>query len=171
MGEGEGSDDVFVGPTVLDELEGEVIEEFGMAWGFATRAEVVDTSDEAFTEEFLPDAVHGDPRGEGVALVGDPVGEFETTALVRRDFRLGLPGGDPDETAGDGFAEGVGIASDGDAHVGGGFDVLDGEGVWLAGVEIFAVAYLKIEVLDLGIEFVALFLVLGFGAVAKAFEL
>ena len=39
-----------------------------------------------------------------------------------------------------------------------------------SGVEVFAVANLEIEVLDLGIEFVALFLVLGFVAVAEAFE-
>ena len=53
-----------------------------MGWGFATEAEVIGAADQAIAEVSLPDAIDDHPRGEGVIGVSEPMGEFETTAVV-----------------------------------------------------------------------------------------
>ena len=46
-------------------------------------AEVVDTPDEPFAEEVLPDSIGEHARSERILQVGQPLGEFEPTALGR----------------------------------------------------------------------------------------
>ena len=51
-------------PTIFDELEGEVVEKFGMARQFSGGAEVIGGADDAGTVEPVPDAIDHDACGE-----------------------------------------------------------------------------------------------------------
>jgi len=70
-------DELFAAPAKAHELGGEVVEEFGMAGGFATGAEVIWRAHEAVAEEFAPKVIHGDAGGERVLRGNEPLGEFE----------------------------------------------------------------------------------------------
>ena len=54
-------------PAVVHEIDGEPVEQLGVAWVFALGAEVGGGGDEAGAEEHLPDAIHCDAGGERVA--------------------------------------------------------------------------------------------------------
>lgn len=74
-------------PTGIDELKGEVVEEFGVAGPHALSAEVLGSFDEAGAEELLPEAVYGDAGGEGVFFFDEPVGEVHATWDVAGFFK------------------------------------------------------------------------------------
>ena len=61
--------------AVLNELLGEVIEQFGFCGLAAGEAEVARTRDEALAEVMLPDAVGDDTPRQRVVGSGDPFGE------------------------------------------------------------------------------------------------
>ena len=89
---GGGRDDLFDEalhvPAVLHEIDGEPVEQFGVARLLALRAEVGGGGDEAGAEEDLPEAIHLDARGERVLAHRDPVGEAEA---VGRHWRASAP--------------------------------------------------------------------------------
>ena len=62
-------------PAGIDELKGEVVEEFGVAGPHALGAEVLRGFDESGAEELLPEAVDGDAGGEGIFFLDKPVCE------------------------------------------------------------------------------------------------
>ena len=74
---GDFSNELLHRPAVFDEAEGEVVEEFRVAWELAGLAEVIGSTNDAFTEKVFPNAVGHDAGGEGVFGIGNPVGEFE----------------------------------------------------------------------------------------------
>ena len=131
MAIGGGRDDEFeelLGiPTGFAEFNSEPVEEFGVAGGGAHDTEVFSGVDEALAEDFLPEAVDGDARGEGVGGVGDPLGESE--AIAGGTFFEGMQSGR--SGGGDLFADLVILAAHEDVGHGGsvGFfdlDVSDG---------------------------------------------
>lgn len=74
--------ELFDGPALFHEAEGEVIEESGVRGGFAAEAEVGGGSDESFSEVLEPDAVDHNTHEERVLGAGDPAGELESSALI-----------------------------------------------------------------------------------------
>ena len=94
----------------------------------ATRAEVIDAAHNAFAEELLPDAIHDDASGERIAPISDPVRELHATTFVGGDDGKVVPRGDTQAAAAHFITESIGIASNGDAHVGRLRDIVHGEG-------------------------------------------
>ena len=56
------------------------VEQLGMGRQPPLAAEVLRRRDQAAAEEHLPDAVHGDARGQRVAAIGQPAGQAEAVA-------------------------------------------------------------------------------------------
>ena len=75
-------DQAFDVPVVVHEVDGEPVEQFGVAGVFALGAEVGGGGDEAGAEEDLPEAIHFDAGGERMLAHRHPVGEAE--AVGRR---------------------------------------------------------------------------------------
>ncbi len=86
MSVGGGRDDFFDRafdvPTVIHEVDGEPVEQIGMAGELALGAEVGGRGDEAGTEEALPEAIHFDAGWERVLAHRNPVGEAETVGCA-----------------------------------------------------------------------------------------
>jgi len=61
-------------PPAFDELDRQIVEQFGMARLLALTPEVLRRGDEAGAEELLPEPVHGDSGGERVAGIDEPAG-------------------------------------------------------------------------------------------------
>ena len=76
LGEDDGLHESFDIPTGVDEFEGKVVEEFGVAGPGSLRSKIFGSFDKAGAEELLPEAVHGNAGGEGILLVNEPVGEI-----------------------------------------------------------------------------------------------
>ena len=74
------------GPAVFLEEEGEVIEEVSLKGFAGLHSEVAGGFDERGARDVHPDAVGPDTGGQRVTLVGEPVGEFKTSASVLKDF-------------------------------------------------------------------------------------
>src|SRR5438067_9039138 len=66
---------LFEAPAVLDEFDGEPVQQLRMGRTLAARPEVVRRADEALTEVPLPDAIDDDACRERVLRRGDPVGK------------------------------------------------------------------------------------------------
>ena len=62
-------------PTGFHELEGEMVEEFGVAGPHPLGSKVFGGFDDSGAEELLPETIDGDAGGEGVFLIDQPVGE------------------------------------------------------------------------------------------------
>ena len=79
-------------PAVVHELDREGVEQFRVRGQFAGRSEVVDGADQACAKEPVPGAVDNDAGGQRIPRRGEPLGQFETAALVgwqRRDLAVG----------------------------------------------------------------------------------
>ena len=78
--------------SVLAELNGQPIEEFGVIGGGSLGAEVTVCSDKTITEEGTPGPVDGDPVPKRVVRADQPTGEFQSVGgfffiLQFKDFR------------------------------------------------------------------------------------
>ena len=69
-------------PAGVDEALGEPIEQFRVRGQAALFAEVTRCADESASEVVLPEAIHHDAGGEGIAWVGDGLGEFESATAL-----------------------------------------------------------------------------------------
>lgn len=72
------SDDVFDIPLLVEEFEGEIVEQFGMGWEIALRAEFFGGADQADAEEGLPKSIGEDSVSERVIGLHEPLGEIES---------------------------------------------------------------------------------------------
>jgi hypothetical protein len=64
-------------PACADEFSGEPVEQFRVAREFASDAEVLDGLDQPGTEVHLPPPIDGDPGGERIGRVHQPLGEVQ----------------------------------------------------------------------------------------------
>src|SRR5262249_30080194 len=64
----------------LAEFDSEPVEQFGMSWRFALRAEIFGCPDEAGSEKLLPKAIDGNARGERVGRIDKPSRKTEPVA-------------------------------------------------------------------------------------------
>ena len=58
-----------------------------MRWLIAFIAEIVRGSDDSMSKVMLPNSIHDHPGQQGVAGIGEPFGEFESSAGVRGCLR------------------------------------------------------------------------------------
>jgi hypothetical protein len=90
LGEEQTADELLGGPTVhMDKLPGQVIEQFRMGGAFSERAEVVDGTHKAASEEVVPDAIDPDAGHQRVGRVGQLARQFEAAAGIARLDGLG----------------------------------------------------------------------------------
>ena len=77
-------DEAFDVPAVVAEIDGQPIEQFGMARVLALGAEVGGGGDDAGAEEDLPEAIYFDAGGERMLAHRDPLGEAEAVGAGGR---------------------------------------------------------------------------------------
>ena len=75
------SDQLFDRPSLLDKLTRQVIQQLGVRRPVARQTEIVDRSDQSFSEQFLPDAIYHNARSE--RTVDHPFCQFPSTTLTR----------------------------------------------------------------------------------------
>ncbi len=73
---------VFDRPASLDELGGEMIEQFGMRRRFAGHAEIVDAPRQPLAEQMLPQPVDHHAGGERIVGTRDPRRQFDAAAVI-----------------------------------------------------------------------------------------
>ena len=122
------ADQALLGPAVRDEPQREGIEQLGVGGRLAARAEVIDRADDPLAEQPLPDAIHGDSRGQWIVAARDPVGQLAAAALTGRDRCRPFLRDDLHEASGDQVAQRMGIAPDRDPHVARAGGIVHGEG-------------------------------------------
>ena len=88
----------------LHELDGEPVEQFGMRWAFALRAEILAGGDQPGAEIRLPNAVDESAGRRGRAAVGQPAGEGQPVAR-RVSGKLMQHAGTPGPTLSAGLEE------------------------------------------------------------------
>src|SRR5690606_26108151 len=71
-------------PLVLHESRSKVIEQLGMAGQFSRRTKVIHSAHEAGPQEVVPDAIDDNATCERVLRIGEPLSQFEATALIAR---------------------------------------------------------------------------------------
>ena len=113
-------------PVVLDELAGEMIEQFRVGRRFTGGAEIVGGADDAGTGEPMPHAVGGHAGGEGIFRRGEPLCQFQPTAFGGRDDRCALHRDDPQKTARRAFPERVYAAANMNRFIADLFALADG---------------------------------------------
>ena len=69
-------------PSLFDELDGQVFEQFGMGWGFSKFPEVIRGTDESATEMVVPDPIDHHAGRQWVFVRGDGIGKFQSTASL-----------------------------------------------------------------------------------------
>ena len=87
-GEHNFADQPFHRPAIFHEPNGEVIQQFGVAWLGAEQAKVARRGDEATPEKHRPDTVYDDTCSKGVTRGNDRLGQFKPAAALRK--RLGF---------------------------------------------------------------------------------
>jgi len=93
----------------VDEVPGEMVEQFGMGGAFAEETEIVGGGNDSATEEMMPDAVDQDACDQGIGRLGQLTGEFDPTAGVGVGDGLQPQGGR--EGTGSGFGMTPGFAA------------------------------------------------------------
>ncbi len=71
------------GPTILHEFVGQVVQQLRMAGRTTRHTKVIDSVDNAFAKQVLPDAVHDYSRRQRVAGFGQPHSQLIATAASR----------------------------------------------------------------------------------------
>ena len=122
------ADQALLGPAVRDEPQREGVEQLRVGGRLAATSEVIDRADDPLAEQPLPDAIHGDPRGQRIVAARDPVGQLAAAALTGRDQCWPVLRDDPHEPSGDLVAQRVGVAPDRDPHAARPGGIVHGEG-------------------------------------------
>ena len=157
-GEGEPAHEPFLRPAVVDEVGGQPVEQFGVRGSVAAGAEVVDRMHDPEAEELLPDPVDGDPRGERIERVGDPVRHLQAAALIRGHRRCVRPRRHPQHATGHDGPGSPRVAADGDVGIGRLLGLVDAVRPRRLGDEELGVRDRAVESLDLGGDLVLLLL-------------
>ena len=126
----------FDGPALLDEFDGQPIEQRLVGGLFAEASEVIDAGDNALAEVPAPDAIGHHARGERVAGLGHPLGELEATAFLGADRWLLVAGDDAEKATGNLRTERPMAASIVDGGVGN-LSVSDAQGLGKFGRRLF----------------------------------
>ena len=71
-------------PAVLDQVDGEPVEEFGVDRTLTLQAEILGGAHESLPEQHLPKVIHSHAGGQGVILGGQPAGQAEARARFVR---------------------------------------------------------------------------------------
>src|SRR5260221_12145421 len=75
-------------PAVLDEADGQPVEQLGMSRPRALRAEVIGSRDNTSSKMILPNAIDDHARRQRIVRPGQPARERKTAARMRRASRL-----------------------------------------------------------------------------------
>src|SRR5207244_2807823 len=94
--EHDSADQILDRPAVLDETQGQLVEQFGVRGPIPLGTEVVDAAHQSLAQEVLPDAVDQHACRERVRGVRHPPGQLQPPRLSRRDcgYMAGSSGAD-----------------------------------------------------------------------------
>src|SRR5688572_33401644 len=100
---------LFDGPSVLDELYRQIVQQFGMARPIAGSSEIAQGADEPRAKMMVPDTVHHDSGSQWIRGIRNLIGEIQAAAPGFQWRGLGI-GEHGKKMAWNRFAKIVGIA-------------------------------------------------------------